>query len=112
MDTYINVVKKGAIGVLFLGIIAYALLVLAYVFRWHVAIELLGPKPGFTFGLPICAITSFAIVSLLETQSEGEKKSEKLNFKAFGLDFTGPASSVTLWVVCYLTLVASMRIVP
>lgn len=34
----------------------------------------------------------------------------KLSFKAFGLEFTGPAGPVSLWVICYLAMAASMKL--
>jgi hypothetical protein len=61
------------------------------------------------FGLPISAVTAFAVVSLLEQLAPAT--SGKMEFKAFGLHFSGPAGPVTLWVVVYLVLVASMKIV-
>ncbi len=111
MEAFLELAKKIAVGVLLLGIAAYGLLMLAYVLGWPEAQALLKESPSHTFGLPISAITAFAIVALLEQRYSDKPKSETLNFKAFGLDFTGPAGPTTLWVVCYLTLVASMRLV-
>jgi hypothetical protein len=96
--------------------------------------------PVYMFALPISAVTAFGVVALLMTLATGkpsyentrsadaasavsppaqpankdkdkEKDAEKLTFKAFNLEFSGPAGPVTLWIVIYLTLVASIRIV-
>jgi len=66
----------------------------------------------FMFGLPISGVVAFAIVALLDTIFPATKDSSgKLEFKAFGLTFSGPAGHVTLWIAVYLTLVSSIRII-
>lgn len=108
-DSFVDLAKRGAITVLILGVFAYAAILVGFSFNWipERLGSLISANQACSIGLPVCAITAFAIVGLLE-QSSG---AGKLSFKAFGMDFTGPAGPVTLWVVCYLTLVGSMRIV-
>jgi hypothetical protein len=43
--------------------------------------------------------------------SKGKDVASKVSFKAFGLEFSGPAGPVTLWVLCYLALVGSVRLI-
>ncbi len=95
------------------GVVIYALMMLAYVFKWEPVHTLLSTPPAFfMFGLPISGVVAFAIVALLDALSPA-KQDEKglLAFDAFGMAFSGPAGPVTLWIAVYLTLVASMRLV-
>lgn len=64
---------------------------------------------SYVFGLPISAATAFGIVMIFDIVSPFKKEGESLSFEAFGAKFSGPAAPATIWVVCYLVLVASMR---
>ncbi|MES2148765.1 MAG: hypothetical protein V4508_03135 [Pseudomonadota bacterium] len=111
-EEFANAMKQGGVGLFFLGILIYAVLLVAYVFGATSVVALLHERPAYTFGLPICGAAAFAVVSVLERFAPAtEDASGKLEFKAFGLTFSGPAGPITLWVVCYLVLVSSMRIV-
>jgi hypothetical protein len=113
VDNVINVMRQGVIGALVLGIFIYAVFMLLYALGWsETATKLMtSGDPSYMFGLPISGVTAFAIVSLLERIAPSTKDpSGKLEFKAFGLTFSGPAGPVTLWIVVYLVLVTSMRI--
>jgi hypothetical protein len=114
MNRFINTVRIILTGLLTLGIVIYAILVLFYALGWwQRATDLLTSAPrAYMFALPICAIAAFGVVGLLQSLATGDKPAdEKLSFTAFGLEFTGPAGPVTLWVVVYLVLVCSMRLV-
>ena len=114
MDRFIQLTKQGVVVVLVIGLVVYAVLMLLYALDLSATATKLmtSGKPSYMFGLPISAITAFAIVSILERLAPSAKDEKgKLEFKAFGLTFSGPAGPVTLWVVVYLTLVASMQIV-
>ncbi len=95
------------------GVVIYALMMVAYVFRWGAVYTLLSTPPAFfMFGLPISGVVAFAIVALLEAlTSKNTEEKGPLSFKVFGLEFSGPAGPVTLWIAVYVTLVASMRLV-
>ncbi len=56
--------------------------------------------PAF-LGLPFAAGVAFCLVTVLEIRSG------KVEFKAFGLDFTGPSGPVVLWVLCFLAMVGA-----
>jgi hypothetical protein len=98
--------QMAGVVVLIVGVVVYAVmlfrswLVVTFPFR-----EEIKANPGYLVGLPCSAVAAFGIVSMLEISAG------KLEFKAFNLDFTGPAGPVTLWVLCYLTLVGSIRMV-
>jgi len=111
VDEFINVVKQGVIALLVLGIFLYGIFMLLYAIGWppFVVALMTSAKPSYMFGLPICAVTAFGVVSLLERLAPAAPG--KMEFKAFGLTFSGPAGPVTLWVVVYLVLVASMKII-
>lgn len=110
MDAFVSnlvvVAKSVAIGIFVLGLIAYGIfLFLAFFGRRADWRKLTEDNAASVLGLPVSAATSFAIVTILEVTSGGN-----LNFKAFNLAFEGPASPVTLWLVCYVSLVATMRL--
>jgi hypothetical protein len=112
MNSIVDLATNAVIVGFLLGLVVYGLLLLAYTvdaagLRSFERIKaMLDSAPGYTFGLPISAATAFAIVSVLE-----QTEKATLEFKAFGAEFSGPAAPVTLWLVCFLSLVAAMRIV-
>jgi hypothetical protein len=113
MQSFVEGSKKCLVIISIAGIAFYALVMLAYSFGFNPSHELLSSGPAsYMFGLPISGVVAFAVVALLDTLSPASKDaSGKLEFKAFGLTFSGPAGPVTLWIAVYLTLVASMQIV-
>jgi hypothetical protein len=114
MESFLEITKQVVIVVSVFGVVMYAGLLLGYALGNKRAKDILGRgNPSFMFGLPISAAIAFAIVCVFETVAPGTAAAAdggKLSFTAFGAAFTGPAGPTTLWVVCYLTLVASMRI--
>jgi hypothetical protein len=67
--------------------------------------------PAFVFHLPLSAAAAFGIVLVFDAISPFAKDASSLSFEAFGAKFSGPAAPATIWVVCYLSFVASLRIV-
>jgi len=113
MQSFVETAKKCLVVISVAGIAFYAVVMLTYSFGFSPSRELLssGPAP-YMFGLPISGVIAFAVVALLDTLSPPSRDaSGKLEFKAFGLTFSGPAGPVTLWIAVYLTLIASMQIV-
>ena len=55
-------------------------------------------------GLPCAAITSFLLVLILE-QVHGE-----IEFSALGMNFKGGSGPIVFWVLCYLTIIISIKI--
>jgi hypothetical protein len=68
--------------------------------------------PAQNLGLPCAAISSFAIVALLMTASSAcsNATASALQFKAFGLEFTGPSGPITLWLMCFLGFVFALKL--
>ena len=56
-------------------------------------------------GVPLAATGAFAIVVLFYTGFHGQ-----LEFKFFGLSFSGPGAPVMLWIACLLSFVAAIVI--
>jgi hypothetical protein len=113
-EAFFSTLKQGVAALLVLGLLVYAVMLGLYAVNpgWSPEFMRNPSKGQYIFGLPLSGITAFAIVCVLERISPAQKdKDGTLSFKAFGLEFSGPAGPVTLWVVCYLVLVASMRIV-
>jgi len=113
MQSFVNGTKKVLVFISIVGIAFYALAMLTYSFGFAPSRELLSSGPAsYMFGLPISGVVAFAVVALLDTLSPAATGTPgKLEFKAFGLTFSGPAGPVTLWIAVYLTLIASMQIV-
>lgn len=108
MEAFIDIMKRGVIALLFLGILVYFGMMAIYVGDQERFSDIFADKRAFTFGLPISAVTAFAITCVFEKLAN---PSDKLSFKAFGLEFNGPAAPATIWIICYLTLVGSMVMV-
>jgi hypothetical protein len=68
-------------------------------------------SPAQHIGIPCSAIASFAIVTVLwkafppMTPAGGE-----LQLKAFGLEFSGASGPITLWLLCFLGFVFSLKL--
>jgi len=63
-------------------------------------------------GLPIAIMVSFTIVSIFWSLFRPDKSKEAgaLSLKLFNLEFSGPSGPITLWVICYLSIVYSMKL--
>jgi hypothetical protein len=59
-------------------------------------------------GLPCAAVGAFGVVTLLLHAFPPEKQDGSIKFKVFGLEFTGPAGPITLWLACFLSFVAAI----
>jgi hypothetical protein len=105
MEQFIELMSKAAIVFVLAGLSVYAVILLLSVFQVPIIMDLLKSWPAYAYSLPMCGIAAFAIVKLLEFTSDGT-----LKFSAFSLEFSGPAGPVTLWIVVYLSLVASIRL--
>ena len=92
----IALVIVGGVFVYFLALdIAYAQPWMMDVFKEHTAAVL---------GLPLAAIAAFALVLVLET------KSGRIEFEGFGFKFRGASGEVIMWVICFLTIVSSIKL--
>ena len=106
-EPFNNIMKEGIVSVFFLGLIVYSGLIAVFALKqdWAPKFMTEAENGMHVFGLPICAIAAFAIVCVLEKFAPATRNEEgKLEFKALGLTFSGPAGPASLWVVCYLNI--------
>lgn len=75
---------------------------IAYAEPWMMAV--FRSHPAAILGLPGAALTALCIVLILET------KSGKIEFEGFGFKFKGASGEIILWVICFLAIVASIRL--
>ncbi len=105
-QTILEGCKIFAVVVLLLGIVVYSsMLVRAFVFGNADMKKDLNTNPATNYGIPFSAMAAFGVVSLLEFAASDKS----LKFKAFGLDFEGPAAPVTLWIVCFAAFIWAMK---
>jgi len=96
------------ISVLALGVLVYTVMVFVYATGFH-SFAFMDKSPAMTVGLPVSALAAFGVPYLYGVRT-GEAENRQLGFKAFGLEFTGPAGPVSLWVICYVAMAASMKL--
>jgi high-affinity Fe2+/Pb2+ permease len=58
-----------------------------------------------TLGLPFAGLSSFALVVILQLKSKGV-----VEFKGLSMDLKGPSSELIYWVICFLAIVAAIRL--
>ena len=66
--------------------------------------EVFRSHPSAVLGLPTGALAALCIVLFLEF------KTGPIEFEALGLKFRGAAGEIVLWVVCFLAIVAAIKI--
>ena len=67
--------------------------------------------PAQNLGIPCAAVSAFAIVAvLLSAFPPSSNANGQLEFKAFGLEFSGPSGPITLWLMCFLGFVAALKL--
>ncbi|MEQ1528252.1 MAG: hypothetical protein ABL925_02980 [Methylococcales bacterium] len=103
-----EIFKMLAVAILIAGIFMYGVLLIGIYFlkRWQDVKLILENRPNVCFGLPFSAVAAFGIVSLLNPNSPSDKD---IAFKAFNLDFTGPAGPVTMWILCFMAFVWAIK---
>ena len=107
-QTILEGCKVFAVVVLLAGILVYStMLFRAFILGNKSLKDELNVNPATNYGIPFSAMAAFGVVSLLELSASDKS----LKFKAFGLDFEGPAAPVTLWVVCFAAFIWSMKAV-
>ena len=65
---------------------------------------------SYVFHIPISAACAFGMVLAFEKLSPYLKDNSSYSFEAFDLKFSGPAAPGTLWVICFLALIWSLRV--
>jgi len=88
-------------GVCYLCFVAYNL-----VWNWDgEAARAIRDYGVWTLGLPTAALGSLALVIVLPTTS-----AQTLKFKGLSFDLEGPAVQALFWVVCFLSIVGSIKL--
>lgn len=134
MPDFINLVTMGTVLLLIISLTVYGIVLLIYLIERAFPgfdlikrvfpcfenqsppnnqssssiVKLVESWPPQAFELPMSAVAAFAIVSLL--RDSNPTNDPELSFKAFDLEFTGPAVPTSLWVVVYLTIIVSFKL--
>ncbi len=70
--------------------------------------EISGAEP-IVVGVPISAVAAYIIVTLLlHSFPPSKDQSGQIFFKFIGLEFSGPAGPVTLWLACFIAFVGAI----
>jgi|SRR5215813_4658006 len=113
--------KKFFEGAVIFGVVIYLLVMLAYGLGklgfypsevgW-LAERVVGlletPGREYTFGIPIAGVVTTVVVYLFGLVSPGP--GNNYTFKAFSLEFSGPAAPATIWIFTFLTFVATIKL--
>jgi hypothetical protein len=63
-----------------------------------------------SLGIPCCAIAAYGIVTALLHTFPPAEHGGQITLKAFGLEFTGPAGPITLWLACFLSFIGAIKL--
>ena len=66
--------------------------------------EVFRTHPGAVLGLPTAALVALCIVLFLEARSG------LIEFEVFGFKFRGASGEIVLWVMCFLAITASVKL--
>ena len=55
-------------------------------------------------GIPFAMMAAATLVAIFEIQS-GE-----IDFKGFGLNFSGSAGQIVMWVICFLSIISALKL--
>lgn len=67
--------------------------------------------PAQNLGIPCAAVAAFAIVAvLLSAFPPAPSETGQLEFKVFGLGFSGPSGPITLWLMCFLGFIVALKL--
>ena len=73
--------------------------------------QMIESNMAFNVGIPASGIGAFGIVSLFWSAFPQHGTSEDpLSLHFLNLEFTGPSGPITLWVLCFLSLVFAMNL--
>jgi hypothetical protein len=117
MNTLIETAPALAVAVVTIGIAAYLVMLGLAAFGSHGADSTASrlrtwivSAPAQNLGLPVAAISAFALVAILLRAFPPADTNGQLSLKAFGLEFTGPSGPITLWLICFLGFVFALRL--
>ena len=73
------------------------------------ALGLINSNLTANLGIPCSALAAFGLVASLYLASPAHNMDQIFSIKAFNIEFTGPAGPVMLWVVCFLSFIAALK---
>lgn len=97
----------------FKWMLSFLIILLSVVYGYKIVVALwfeggfskmIDHNPYQAIALPVAALISLGLVLSLEQKSEGIK------FKAVGFEFEGASGQIVLWVMCYLSIVLSIKL--
>ncbi len=96
-----------------LGMIGYFIVIaLAFIFEIKALSgirDIVLANLAFNLGLPVSAMGAFGVVAVFWSAfPQPSTASDAVGLEFLGLSFTGPSGPITLWVVCFLSLVFAM----
>jgi hypothetical protein len=105
---------KKVFRVIVAGLVLVASAIVAGVFVYFLALDIAYAQPWMmevfkehtaaVLGLPLAAIAALALVLALET------KSGRIEFEGFGFKFRGASGEVIMWVICFLAMASSIKL--
>ena len=109
MGEHQNIDRARQILVLALAALAFVLLALLVVAAWQnrfdaVLTELVVGRFPAIIGLPFAALAAFLVVALFR-QGEGP-----IEFEIIGAKFKGAAGQILLWIACFLSISAAIKL--
>lgn len=118
MDALSQIAPGAAVVMVVLGLFGYFVALMVAVFfssrqeslgsdlrQWFMS------SPAQHIGIPCSAIAAFAIVAvLLKAFPPAMDSGGELVLNAFGLEFSGPSGPITLWLMCFLGFVFSLKL--
>jgi hypothetical protein len=125
-DRFPRFLLKAFLSVFVAGVMFYGLVLLGLILppTRCFAQQVLGFNLFYSVGLPVSAIGAAGIVGVFwwlfgpqsnvhtpVDEKSGERTEKPISIKVFGLEFSGPAGPITLWLACFLALVGSMVLV-
>lgn len=106
--------EKKIIRAIVTGLVLVAFVVVGGVFIYFLALDIAYAQPWMmelfkehsaaVLGLPLAAIAALALVLVLET------KSGRIEFEGLGFKFRGASGEVIMWVICFLAIVSSIKL--
>jgi hypothetical protein len=108
-------VMLAAIYIMLSGMVIYGVaLVMAFIFNLEILKtfkQSIQTNLIFSLGLPVAGLSSFSIVAIYLSVFPPDKVGEgEVSIRFLGMDFSGPSGPITLWLVCFLGIVFSMKL--
>ncbi|MEK0338575.1 MAG: hypothetical protein QQN41_14195, partial [Nitrosopumilus sp.] len=106
VETFFSKVVKWILllGAILFIVIWFGFILISIVTKQNWIMSIITNHMTVMLSLPIAGVTSLIIVLFLGTVS-GEIK-----FKILGMDFKGASGPIVMWVLCYLAIILSLKL--